>query len=128
MFFRGNWAESFFGTAGQRILLFWQPYRQNNKGAGQGARQGVAVDAARLVVNEGWRVACGLFCKQHDSPMLATGRNTIRFISIVDTTNTDSAIETHNFICVGTLPNPSRGVAKKSIAILTATNITVYIH
>ena len=51
VFFRGNWAESFFGTAGQRILLFWQPYRQNNKGAGQGARQGVAVDASRLGVN-----------------------------------------------------------------------------
>jgi hypothetical protein len=59
--FRGNWAESFFGTAGQRNLLFWQPYRQNNKGAGQGARQGVAVDAARLVVNEGRRVCCALF-------------------------------------------------------------------
>jgi len=35
VFFRGNWAESFFGTAGQRILFFWQPYRQKIKTLGK---------------------------------------------------------------------------------------------
>ena len=59
--FLGATGPVFFGPAGQWILLFWWLYRQNNKDTGRGARQGVAVDAARLVVNEGRRVCCGLF-------------------------------------------------------------------
>ena len=68
----------FFGTAGQRILFIWQLYRQINKDGGQGARQGVAEDAARLGVNVGAACLLQVYCNKHDGPMFTTGRNTIR--------------------------------------------------
>ena len=57
----GATGESLFSTQRGRGFYFLAVLAPKNKGAGQGARQGVAVDAARLGVNEGRRGCCGLF-------------------------------------------------------------------
>ena len=62
-------------------FIIFESFRKNNKGTGQGARQGVAMDAARLVVNVGAACLLRSYCNKHDGPMFTTGRNTIWLLS-----------------------------------------------
>lgn len=71
--FLGATGPSLFSAQRGSGFYFLAALPPRNKDAGQGARQGVAVDAARLVVNEGWRVACGLFLQATRHPDVSHG-------------------------------------------------------
>ena len=68
MFYRGQPASAFCWTAGQPTVfilgVLFTP--KINAQAGQGARTGAAMEAARLVTGGGLAGCLRLFCKQHD--------------------------------------------------------------